>query len=53
MRTRSFPSTPDARSPAGAEVRHLMEGETGNMIHSTVPTGQVNRATVHATVSEF
>jgi len=30
-----------------------MEGATGNMIHSTVPPGQVNRATVHATVSEF
>jgi mannose-6-phosphate isomerase-like protein (cupin superfamily) len=53
MQTRSFPSTPDARSPAGAEVRHLVEGPTGNMIHSTVPPGQVNRATVHATVSEF
>jgi mannose-6-phosphate isomerase-like protein (cupin superfamily) len=53
MQTRSFPSTPDGRSPAGAEVRILMEGETGSMIHSTVPPGQVNRATVHATVSEF
>ena len=53
MQTRPFPSTPDARSPAGAEIRYLMEGETGNMIHSTVPPGQVNRATVHATVSEF
>ena len=53
MQTRSFPSTPDARSPAGAEVRHLVEGTTGSMIHSTVPPGQVNRATVHATVSEF
>ena len=31
----------------------LIEGETGNMIHSTVPPGQVNRATIHATVSEF
>jgi mannose-6-phosphate isomerase-like protein (cupin superfamily) len=30
-----------------------MDGETGDMIHSTVPPGQVNRATVHATVSEF
>ena len=30
-----------------------MEGASGNMIHSTVPPGQVNRATVHATVSEF
>ena len=53
MRTRPFPETPDARSPAGAEIRYLMEGVTGNMIHSTVPPGQVNRATVHATVSEF
>ena len=53
MQTRSFPSTPDARSPAGAEIRYLIEGQTGNMIHSTVPPGQVNRATVHATVSEF
>src|SRR5215207_4783914 len=53
MQTRSFHLTPDRRSPAGAEIRYLIEGETGNMIHSTVPPGQVNRATVHATVSEF
>lgn len=53
MQTRGFPSAPDARSPAGAEIRYLVEGATGNMIHSTVPPGQVNRATVHATVSEF
>jgi mannose-6-phosphate isomerase-like protein (cupin superfamily) len=30
-----------------------MGGTTGDMIHSTVPPGQINRATVHATVSEF
>ena len=30
-----------------------MDGELGNMIHSTVPPGQINKATVHATVSEF
>jgi mannose-6-phosphate isomerase-like protein (cupin superfamily) len=53
MQTRSFPSEPQGRSPAGAEIRYLMEGQTGGMIHSTVPPGQVNRATVHATVSEF
>ena len=53
MRTRPFPETPDARSPAGAEVRYLMEGAAGNMIHSTVPPGQANRVTVHATVNEF
>ena len=53
MQTRPFPELPDARSPAGADIRYLMEGPTGNMIHSTVPPSQVNRATVHATVSEF
>ena len=53
MHARPFPKVPDARSPAGAEIRYLMEGDTGNMIHSSVPPGQVNRATVHATVSEF
>jgi mannose-6-phosphate isomerase-like protein (cupin superfamily) len=51
--TRSFPSTPDVRSPAGAEVRFLIDGESGGMIHSTLPPGEVNRATVRATVSEF
>ena len=25
MQTRSFPSTPDGRSPAGAEIRYLMK----------------------------
>ncbi len=53
MRTRPLPETPDARSPAGAEIPYLMEGAAGNMIRSTVPKGQVNRATVHDTVSEF
>ena len=53
MQTSSIPSTPDDRSPAGAEIRYLVGGETGDMIHSTVPVGQVNRATIHATVSEF
>ena len=53
MQTRTLPENPDARSPAGAEIRYLMEGAAGNMIHSTVPPGQVNRATVHATVTEL
>ena len=53
MQTRPFPSAPDARSPAGAEIRFLIEGATGNLIHASVPAGQVNRATVHATVSEL
>lgn len=37
----------------GAHIRFLMYGATGNMIHSTVPPHQTNRATVHTTVSEF
>jgi mannose-6-phosphate isomerase-like protein (cupin superfamily) len=48
-----LPVKADAKSPAGADIRFIMDGTTGNMIHSTVPPGQVNRATVHATVSEF
>jgi mannose-6-phosphate isomerase-like protein (cupin superfamily) len=53
MKTRQLPDAAEDRSPAGAEIRYLMDGPAGNLIHSTVPPGQVNRATVHATVSEF
>jgi len=53
MKQTTLPPSPDARSPAGAEIRFIMDGPTGNMIHSTVPPGQINRATRHRTVSEF
>jgi mannose-6-phosphate isomerase-like protein (cupin superfamily) len=53
MKTRTLSDRRDATSPAGADIRFLMDGETGTMIHSTVPPHQVNRATVHATVNEF
>ncbi len=53
MKTTTLPKRPDAKSPAGANIRFIMDGETGNMIHSTVPPHQINRAAVHATVSEF
>ena len=53
MKATTLPEQPDAKSPAGADIRFIMDGETGNMIHSTVPPHQVNKATVHATVSEF
>ena len=53
MKTTLLPEKPDAKSPAGADIRFIMDGESGNMIHSTVPPHQTNRATVHATVSEF
>ncbi|WP_309667011.1 cupin domain-containing protein [Tabrizicola sp.] len=53
MKQSTLAATADARSPAGADIRFIMDGPLANMIHSTVPPGQVNRATVHATVSEF
>lgn len=53
METVNLPTQTDARSPAGADIRYLINGKTGNMIHSTVPPNQVNKATVHATVDEF
>jgi mannose-6-phosphate isomerase-like protein (cupin superfamily) len=53
MKTITLPAQPDAKSPAGADIRFLVDSERGNMIHSTVPAHQVNRATVHATVHEF
>ena len=49
----TLPTVADAKSPAGADIRFLMDGPSGNMIHSTVPPGQTNRATIHETVSEF
>lgn len=53
MKETVLPEVADAKSPVGADIRFIMDGETGNMIHSTVPSGQVNRATIHETVSEF
>jgi mannose-6-phosphate isomerase-like protein (cupin superfamily) len=53
MKTVTLPKQTEDKSPAGADIRYLIAGKTGNMIHSTVPPHQVNRATVHATVSEF
>jgi mannose-6-phosphate isomerase-like protein (cupin superfamily) len=53
MKTTTLPENPEAKSPAGADIRFLMDGEMGNMIHSTVSPHQINKATVHATVSEF
>jgi mannose-6-phosphate isomerase-like protein (cupin superfamily) len=53
MKSTMIPEKPDRKSPAGADIRFIMDGTTGDMIHSTVPPHQINKATVHATVSEF
>ena len=50
MKTTRLPETPDARSPAGAAICFLMDGAAGNLIHSTIPPRQINKATVHMTV---
>jgi len=46
MKTTLLPEYPDAKSPAGADIRFIMDGATGNMIYSTVPARQVNKAIV-------
>lgn len=53
MKATTLPDQPDVKSLAGADIRFLMEGEQGTMIHCTLPPHQINRAIVHATVSEF
>ncbi|MGB5865359.1 MAG: cupin domain-containing protein [Sulfitobacter sp.] len=53
MKETTLPSAADAKSPAGADIRFIMDGTTGNMIHSTVPPGQINKATIHKTINEF
>ena len=53
MKTTTLPQNADRKSPAGADVRFIMDGTTGGMIHSTVPPHQINKAAIHATVSEF
>lgn len=53
MKATTLPHHPDRKSPAGADIRFIMDGDTGDMIHSTVPSHQTNIATVHSTVSEF
>lgn len=53
MKETTLPKTADAKSPAGADIRFIMDGTTGNMIHASVPSHQINRATIHSTVSEF
>ena len=53
MKTTMLPENPNTKSPAGADIRFLMDGKTGGMTHCTLPPHQVNKAIVHATVSEF
>lgn len=53
MQTRTLPLSPELKSPAGADVRVLLDGQHGGMIHSTVPPHQINKVVVHSSVEEF
>jgi len=46
MKTTMLPEYTDAKSSASADIRFLMDGETGNMLHSTVPPHQINKPTL-------
>ena len=36
MKTTALPEKPDAKSPAAADIRYIIDGTTRDMIHSTV-----------------
>lgn len=40
-------------SPAGAEIRLLMDSTVASLVHCTLKQGKVSKATTHKTVSEF
>jgi hypothetical protein len=53
MKTQNTPAEYQHVSPAGAEVRLLMNNHLGGMAHCTLKEGVVSKAVRHKTVSEF
>ena len=53
MRTQFIPEDYQHISPAGAEVRLLMNNHLGGMAHCTLKKGNISQAVCHKTVSEF
>lgn len=53
MKTELIPNDYQHRSPAGAEVRLLMNNHLGGMAHCTLKAGTISKAVRHKTVSEF
>ncbi|WP_298772915.1 hypothetical protein [uncultured Shewanella sp.] len=51
MKTTRLSDEPDTRSPAGAEVRFMMEGATGGMIHCSLLPFQINKAVMLQSMS--
>lgn len=53
MNTQLIPNDYQHISPAGAEVRLLMNNHLGGMAHCTLKVGTISKAVRHKTVSEF
>lgn len=53
MNTQDIPRIYQHRSPAGAEVRLLMNNHLGGMAHCTLKARRISKAVCHKTVSEF
>lgn len=53
MQTKTIPSDFQHTSPAGAEVRLLIDNNRAGLAHCTLKNGKISKAVVHKTVSEF
>lgn len=53
MKTQKIPDDFQHTSPAGAEIRLLMNNHLGGMAHCTLKAGTISKAVRHKTVSEF
>ena len=53
MNTQMIPQDYQHISPAGAEVRLLMNNHLGGMAHCTLKANKISKAVLHKTVSEF
>lgn len=51
--TNHLPAEPDNLAPDGSEIRRLAQLNSGNMVHCTLPAGQVSKAVRHKTVEEI
>ncbi|STX51749.1 Uncharacterised protein [Legionella busanensis] len=53
MKTQFIPQDYQHTSPAGAEVRLLMNNHLGGMAHCTLRAGTISKVVRHKTVTEF
>jgi mannose-6-phosphate isomerase-like protein (cupin superfamily) len=53
MQTKKIPNDYQHTSPAGAEVRLLMNNHLGGVAHCTLRKRAISKAVRHQTVSEF